>query len=115
MGAATQKPRRPRGRPPIHLSASLNLVMPEQYYPQFGGESSLPGEKRLMLAVLKDAIDILMKHRDRREGPGRRLYVEAADWIRSDDGDFPFSFVNVCETLGFDPSCLRRGLMRLVR
>jgi hypothetical protein len=106
------KPRRPRGRPPIHLSASLNLVMPSQYYPEFAGEGCLPGEKRLMLAVLTDAIDIFLKNRDRRDVRSHRLYVETADWIRATDDDGTFSFVNVCETLGLNPSCLRRGLLR---
>jgi len=112
LPAATPKPPKRRGRPPIHLSASLNLVMPEQYYPEFRGEGCLPGEKRLMLAVLHDAIDILLKHGDRRDVSGRRLYVETADWIRSEDAESTFSFVNVCETLGLDPSCVRGGVMR---
>jgi len=112
------KPRRRPGRPPIHLSASLNLVMPSQFYPQFPNEGTLPGEKRLMLAVLADAVDILLKG-DARDARSRRLLVETAQWVRADD-DGPFSFVNVCEALGLNPSCLRRGLVgrtaiRLVR
>ena len=104
------KPRRRPGRPPIHLSASLNLVMPSQFYPQFPNEGTLPGEKRLMLAVLADAVDILLKG-DARDARSRRLLVETAQWVRADD-DGPFSFVNVCEALGLNPSCLRRGLVR---
>jgi hypothetical protein len=112
------KPRRRPGRPPIHLSASLNLVMPSQFYPQFPNEATLPGEKRLMLAVLADAVDILLKG-DGRDARSRHLLVETAQWVRADD-DGPFSFVNVCETLGLNPSCLRRGLdgrtaIRIVR
>jgi len=103
------KPRRRPGRPPIHLSVSLNLVMPSQFYPQFPNEGTLAGEKRLMLAVLADAVDILLKG-DGRDGRSRRLLLETAQWIRADD-DGPFSFVNVCETLGLNPSCLRRGLL----
>jgi hypothetical protein len=104
-----RKPRRRPGRPPIHLSASLNLVMPSQFYPQFSSESTLPGEKRLMLAVLADAVDIFLKG-DGRDARSRRLLAETAEWVRADD-DGPFSFVNVCETLGLDASCLRRGLV----
>ena len=103
------KPRRRPGRPPIHLSASLNLVMPSQFYPQFPNEGTLPGEKRLMLAVLADAVDILLKG-DGRDARSRRLLLETAQWISADD-DGPFSFVNVCETLGLNPSCLRHGLL----
>jgi len=109
MPADDPKPRRRPGRPPIHLSASLNLVMPSQFYPQFATEATLPGEKRLMLAVLADAVDIFLRG-DSRDARRRRLLVETAQWIRADD-DGPFSFVNVCETLGLDASCLRRGLV----
>src|SRR4029077_7372313 len=107
------KPPRPRGRPPIHLSASLNLVLPSELFPQFPAEGTLPAERRLMLAVLQDAIDILLKHRNATQPKSRRLYLDTAEWIRSDDTEWPFSFVNVCETLGLSPSCLRRGLCRL--
>jgi hypothetical protein len=66
-----------------------------------------------MLAVLKDAIDIFLKHGRSSEHRTRLLFVETAEWIRSDDATSPFSFLNVCETLGLSPSCLRRGLARL--
>ena len=109
MPPQERKPRRRPGRPPIHLSASLNLVMPSQFYPQFPSEATLPGEKRLMLAVLTDAVDILLKG-DGRDARSRRLLVETAQWIGAND-EGPFSFVNVCETLGLSASCLRRGLL----
>jgi hypothetical protein len=109
------KPRRPRGRPPIHLSASLNLVLPSQLFPQFESDARTPGEKRLMLAVLRDAIDVFLKYRVGVEPRHRRLFLEASGWIHSDDVESPFSFLNVCETLGFSASCLRRGLDKLAR
>src|SRR5262245_27264137 len=102
------KPRRPRGRPPIHLAASLNLVLPSQLVPEFPGPGRVPGERRLMLAVLTDAVAILAKHRKASEGRRRLLYQETAAWVRSDDASWPFSFVNVCEAIGFSPSCVRR-------
>jgi len=113
MSPPAPKPPKRRGRPPIHLSASLNLVLPAQLFPEFAAEGCLSGEKRLMLAVLKDAIDIFLKHGDSTEPRTRRLYLETVEWIRADDGGAPFSFLNVCETLGLSPSCLRRGLARL--
>ena len=108
------KPRRPRGRPPIHLSASLNLVLPSQLFPEFPAQGRMPGERRLMLAVLEDAIGILVKHRDASEQCARVLYHETAAWVRSDETEWPFSFVNVCEAIGFSPSCVRRGLSRFL-
>ena len=104
-------PRRRRGRPPIHLSLSLNLVMPSQFYPE-GGDGPAPGERRLMRAVLKDALVILFKYDATEDRRGRRLLAEARHWVESDDAQSTFSFVNVCGALGLDPSCVRKGLAR---
>ncbi|HJQ84526.1 MAG TPA: hypothetical protein VKA21_10645 [Candidatus Binatia bacterium] len=109
---AVKVPKR-RGRPPIHLSASLNLVLPEQLFPEFPPEGCMPGEKRLMLAVLKDAIDVFLKHAGSRDPRTRRLFLETEAWLFGDDGDAPFSFVDICECLGLSPSCIRRGLARV--
>ena len=63
-----------------------------------------------MLAVLQDAIDVLMKHAEATEPHDRRLYLEAVEWIRSDDTEWPFSFVNACATVGIDVGRLRTEL-----
>ena len=115
MPPPAPKERKRRGRPPIHLSASLNLVMPSQLFPEFPGESRMQAEKRLMLAVLQDAIDIMLKHGDAQNARHRRLYEETIAWILSDDTGTPFAFLNVCEALDLSASCLRRGLARLQR
>ena len=65
-----------------------------------------------MLAVLEDAIGIFLRHRPGNDARSARLFAETAAWIASDDAESPFSFVGVCEVLGFDPTCLRRGLLR---
>ena len=107
---ATQPPpRRRRGRPPIHLSLSLNLVMPSQFFPE-GGDG--PGERRLMRAVLKDALAVLFKYDATQDRRGQRLLAEAQLWLESDDTDWPFSFVNVCDALGLEPSCVRERVAR---
>ncbi|HUE30100.1 MAG TPA: hypothetical protein VMR79_04455, partial [Verrucomicrobiae bacterium] len=94
---AAPSPRR-RGRPPIHLSLSLNLVMPSQFFAE-DGDGPAPGERRLMRAVLKDALALLFKYDAARDPRGRRLRAEAQLWIESDEASWPFSFVNVCEAL----------------
>ena len=101
---------RPRvGRPPVE--ESIELVMPVQFHTP-ASEAWWPGEKRLMLAVLTDAIDILMK------GPGvndpRRTTVfdETVAWFTRDDADWPCSFVNVCDALGIDARAVRDAITR---
>ncbi len=102
--------RRPRvGRPPIE--ESIEFVMPVQFHTP-ASEAWWPGEKRLMLAVLTDAIDILMK------GPGvndpRRttVFEETVAWFTRDDADWPCSFVNVCDALGIDARAVRDTITR---
>jgi len=60
--------------------------------------------RALMFAVLEDAIACF-------ESGNARLVQEEEEWMNVDD-DGVFSFNNVCETLGFDPEALRRGLLR---
>ena len=70
-------------------------------------------ERRLMVAVLEDAVSCLS--RDPRRGPRqqRKAFEEARAWINDGNAEnWVFSFNNVCEMLGFDPSYLRRGLNR---
>jgi DNA-binding transcriptional regulator YdaS (Cro superfamily) len=98
-----------RGRPPVELS--LNLVMPVQFYPD-AGAACRAGEKRLMLAVLADAIDSLLRGATATSERRRRLCAEAEAWFQSDDVVWPFSFVNLCEALGLDPSYVRQRLAR---
>jgi hypothetical protein len=107
---APQKPPRPRGRPPIHLSASLNLLLPSQLFPV---ATRYPeGERRLRLAVLEDAIAIFLRHRPGGDARSARLFAETEAWIASEDAESPFSFLAVCDVLGLEPTGLRRALAR---
>ena len=87
-------------------------ILPVQF-----GESrrrKLPseGERKLLFAVLEDAIRTYLRHRDAgRAAYNNEDFVEAAEWLSSDDEDGgPFAFVNVCEALGIEPDCLRMGI-----
>jgi hypothetical protein len=67
-------------------------------------------EKRLMLAILEDALGI---HRKYARKPGRRherLVAETEQWLFSDDTAWPVSFLNVCSALGIDAPSLRAQL-----
>jgi hypothetical protein len=70
----------------------------------------LPGEERLVLSVLEDAVDCFMKYIDASTTKGQRLFRDAEMWIALEDKKWVFSFDNVCEALGIDPDYLRRGL-----
>ena len=88
-----------------------DIVLPEQFFEGARRDSYISGEKALMLAVLEDGIRCFQEHlRNPRSNP-RLLSQEAETWIKSVDYDWPFSFNNVCETLGIDPSALRSALL----
>jgi hypothetical protein len=87
-----------------------DTLLPEQYLETFRRKLHLEPEKKLMLAVLEDAIACFQKYVFARDGKGRVLFQEADDWIQDSNNDWLFSFGNVCETLGFNPDYLRQGL-----
>jgi hypothetical protein len=68
---------------------------------------ALARQRALRAAVLIDAIRCLVGAAGVRE---RRARQSALRWILSRDAMAPFSFCNVCEALGLDPSRLRRSL-----
>jgi hypothetical protein len=59
--------------------------------------------KRLMLAVLEDALNCLDKHANAKHGDSLRIYSEAEHWFCRSNDDSIFSFSTVCETLGIEP------------
>ena len=70
-------------------------------------------ERRLMLAILEDAVSCLSKDPRRCPRQQRKSFDEAHSWINESEAEgWVFSFTNVCESLGLDPSYLRRGLNR---
>jgi hypothetical protein len=88
-----------------------DILLPEQFFEGARRDSYISGEKALMLAVLEDGIRCFQEHlRNPRSNP-RLLSQQAEEWIRAVDYEWPFSFNNVCETLGIDPSALRGALL----
>lgn len=76
-------------------------------------------ERRLMLAILEDAVHVLTKYGPDPQGrfpspQGCKLWHEARAWIADPRGDWPFAFEPLCETLGFDPEATRGAIARKV-
>jgi hypothetical protein len=90
-----------------------DALTPQQYYDGVrADDASVRPVKRLMLAVLEDAMRCYQTYADSRNANQRRLFVDAEAWLMDRRADGPFAFVTVCETLGIEPSCLREGLRR---
>ena len=69
------------------------------------------GEERLMMTVLEDAVQCFQEYALSTRPREKRLFQEAEDWFLDKDSDYIFSFEFTCETLGFHPDHIRRGLM----
>ena len=87
-----------------------DFLLPLQFFTGTRGKGCAEGERRLMLAILEDAVDCFQKYLGTKESRGRLLCSDAEEWIMSDDRSWLFSFVNVCEVLGLQPDFIRHGL-----
>ena len=89
-----------------------DTLLPTQYYETLHNKTSLLPEKRLMLAILEDALGCF---KNSMFAQGRRQlthFRDANGWIVGENSDSLFSFENVCETLGIEPTYLRQKLFR---
>jgi hypothetical protein len=69
------------------------------------------GEERLMLAVLENAVEYFQKYALARKPSGKQLFQEAEEWFLDTESEALYSFQNICDTLGFHPDHIRKGLM----
>ena len=88
------------------------LVMPDQFFSNLAKLPAVDGERRLMLAVLEDAVSCYQQFGLARDPRLREEYLDARRWIESRDREWAFSFENICDVLGLDGSCIRDGLRR---
>jgi len=70
------------------------------------------GEKRLMLALLENAIDDFQKYTLANDKARKELFQEAEEWFLAVYNDSLFSFENICEYLQINSNYLRQGLLR---
>jgi hypothetical protein len=96
----------------LSLSFEPDILLAAQYFERFQKKAHLDPEKKLMLAVLEDAIFCFQKYILSREPRGMALFREAEKWILDEENDCIYSFWNSCEVLGLDSHYLRSGLLR---
>ncbi len=97
-------------RGPERITQTLELS--PQYLETVRSKTHLEPEKKLMFAVLEDAVTCFQKHFVARDKIGMRLFCEAEEWILLHrKGDWLFSFDNICETLDLNPGYIREGLL----
>ena len=87
-----------------------DTLIRDQFEATYLSKFRLPPEKFLMLAVLCDAVNCFQENFKATEKRRRQLFLEANEWIMDGNTNHLYSFDNVCLSLGFSPSYLRRGL-----
>ena len=68
-------------------------------------------QRELSAGVLKQAEQDLRRFYDAPSAIERELYLDAYRWVMSDDSDWPFSFLNVCQSLNLAPEDVRRDMI----
>ena len=91
-----------------HLMASGQMVAA-----QLPSASNWTPEKRLAAAVLSAA---LVELRDQAGEPRRQQDVaETVEWIMSDDTEWPYSFLRLCELFDLQPDWVRNVVQQWLR
>jgi hypothetical protein len=74
------------------------------------GRTVATPEKRLLLAVLEEAVATYHRYvvaTDRRD---RAIFVAVEEWFASEDTAWLYSFVGICDALGLEATWVRSGL-----
>ena len=96
-------PRRPipdEHRDHIEVALRLEPVLPDP----------MPRSRRLLLAVLADAISTFRRTAAAATRDDERTFVETVRWFASDDATDVLGFLGICRALGLDAAYLRQGL-----
>lgn len=106
----TMKPKDVTAEDRVQELFQPDTLLPSQYFDRIRRRASSDGERRLMVAILEDAVDVYRKQAAARDRKRRQLFEDAEEWIESDDRAWIFSFENICDVLSIDASYLRKGL-----
>ena len=100
-----------RETPRSETNLSDNLL-PSQFWGAHG-TSSIQPEKRLLAAVLEEAISILLSGSRVRSSEQLQEARDAAAWFASDDRSGAFSFASICDVFALDTTSVREAVGRM--
>jgi hypothetical protein len=99
---------------PDNLAIVDEVVTPEQFFtPAERSRIAWTPERRLLLAVLEDAVAMFFRYRNDPSTRGKRLFRETQAWFASTNRTSVGAFEFICEHLNIDADYLRLGLRRL--
>jgi hypothetical protein len=89
-----------------------DTLVPAQYFDRMGTDIAFQPEKRLILAVLEEAIATFQRHVGSTAPRSTRLVQDVEDLTDARDQDWPFSFENICAALNLECEYVRAGMVR---
>jgi hypothetical protein len=96
-------------------SASIfqpDALLPAQFFDARRRKKLIEPEKRLMLAILEDAVQCFQDNCATPDKKGKEPFDEVQRWIFDVGNDGVFAFESICGVLGFSPDYIRKGLVR---
>lgn len=92
-----------------------DVLCVDEYLHVYQGRPAETPERRLVAAILRDAIDCYVRDCFTKDRHKKRSFREAEEWFFRDDDYGVFSLENVCGILGIDPGYIRRSLLQYER
>ena len=86
-----------------------DTILPAQFWTALADPRTEP-EKRLMVAVLEDAISLVVGTGGCAGDDPRTAVRDAERWFASDSRATPFAFASICDVLDLDASRLREAI-----
>lgn len=98
----------------IPWSSTTEMTLPEQFFRAANQSFAVwTGERRLLLAVLEEAVESFFRYRNAATRRRQRLFHETVEWFWSHDQGWLYSFETICQHLNLDAEYIRSGLERL--
>jgi hypothetical protein len=88
-------------------SDDQQAVLPDQFFAGTEEPAAVEGERRLILAVLADAIQAFQKHAGSVDTRGQALFREVEEWFMDPAAGAVLSFEYIGEALGLDVESFR--------
>jgi hypothetical protein len=89
-----------------------DTVLSTQFFDDRRRKTLLEAEKRLMLAILDNAVHCFQDHHLAQHGKRKRLFDDVHRWFFEASSDWLCGFENICSVLGLNPEYIRKGLVR---
>jgi hypothetical protein len=87
-------------------------LLPQQIFSGLFEAAEVEGERRLVIAVLEDAVHCFQRYALASDAQGQDRFREAEEWLMEPDTGAMISFEYICEIYGFDAESIRARLRR---